>query len=93
MNFFIFEIHDQNSLEKPQLQTLKELSNPINHLLARYKWSWRLFNLHKSSPIRREVFNTFSKYALTYSDEYGGEESDNKKIVLLNAKNLISTNS
>ena len=93
LNFFIFEIYDQNSLDKPQLNTLKELSNPINHLLARYKWSWRLFNLHKSSPLRRDVFNTFSKYALTYSDEYSGKENDDKKIVLLNAKKLISDNS
>ena len=87
------EIYDQNSFNNAQLQTLKLLSNPIHHLLARYKWSWRLFNLHKSSPIRRDIFNIFSKYALTYSDEYSGKESDDKKIVLLNAKKLISDNS
>ena len=93
LNFFIFEINDQNSLNNAQLQTLKLLSNPIHHLLAKYKWSWRFFNLHKSSPIRRDIFNIFSKYALTYSDEYSGKESDDKKIVLLNAKKLISDNS
>ena len=90
LNFFIFEIHDQNLLEKPQLETLKVLSNPIYHLLARYKWSWRLFKLHKTSPVSRDIFNSFSKYALSYSDEYINYEKKERKIILSNAINLIS---
>ena len=90
LNFFIFEIHDQNLLEKPQLQTLKVLSNPIYHLLARYKWSWRLFKVHKTSPVSRDIFNSFSKYALSYSDEYINYEKKERKIILSNAINLMS---
>ena len=89
LNEFKFKIYN-NSLSDLKISNLKKLANPISHIFARYKWSWRLYNKYEKTIIDRESYNTFSRYALSFSNEYVGNDEDKKKVYLEKAVNLIA---
>lgn len=89
LNEFKYKIHN-NSLSNLEIRNLKSLANPISNIFARYKWSWRLYNKYEKTIIDRESYNTFSRYALSFSDEYVGNDEDKKKVYLEKAINLLA---
>ena len=90
LNEFEFKIYNK-SLSKLEISNLKILANPISNIFARYRWSWRLYNKYEKTTIDRETYNTFSKYALSFSDEYVGNDEARKKIYLEKAVNLLAS--
>ena len=89
LNEFKYKIYN-NSLSELEIRNLKKLANPISNIFARYKWSWRLYNKYEKTTIDRESYNTFSRYALSYSDEYVGNDKDKKKVYLEKAINFLA---
>ena len=89
LNEFEFKIYNYNALSELEISNLKKLANPISNIFARYKWSWRLFNKYKKKIIAREFYNSFSKYALSFSNEYSGNNEEMKKVYLEKAVNLL----
>ena len=89
LNEFKFKIYN-NSLSELEISNLKKLANPITNIFARYKWSWRLYNKYEKTIIDRDSYNTFSRYALSFSNEYVGNDEDKKKVYLEKAVNLLA---
>tara|TARA_B100000242_G_scaffold294037_1_gene274335 strand:+ start:337 stop:1374 length:1038 start_codon:yes stop_codon:yes gene_type:complete len=89
LNEFKFKIYN-NSLSELEIRNLKKLANPISNIFARYKWSWRLYKKYEKTIIDRESYNTFSRYALSFSNEYVGNDEDKKKVYLEKAVNLLA---
>ena len=54
-------------------------------------WSWRISNRRKHTTIPRESYVLFSKFALSFSDEYAGKDTNKKKVYLDKAVNLLNT--
>ena len=91
VNDFVFKIIEIYTLNESEINSLKKLAKPVNNLFARSNWSWRLSNRRKNTTIPREAYVLFSKYALSYSDEYAGKDKLKKKIYLDKAVNLLTT--
>ena len=91
LNEFEFKIYNNNSLSELEISNLKKLANPISNIFARYKWSWRLFNKYEKTVIDRESYNSFSRYALSFSNEYVGNDEDKKRVYLEKAVNLLAS--
>ena len=91
VNEFVFKIIETNSLNESEINSLKKLAQPLNNLFARSNWSWRISNSRKKTIIPREAYVSFSKFALSFSDEYAGKDKLKKKIYLDKAINLLTT--
>ena len=91
VNEFVFKIIETNSLNESEINSLKKLAQPLNTLFARSNWSWRISNSRKKTVIPREAYVSFSKFALSFSDEYAGKDKLKKKIYLDKAINSLTT--
>ena len=91
LNEFEFKIYNNNSLSELEISNLKKLANPISNIFARYKWSWRLFNKYEKTLIARELYISFSRYALSFSNEYVGNDEDKKRVYLEKAVSLLAS--
>ena len=91
VNEFVFKIIETNSLNESEVDSLKKLAQPVDNLFARSMWSWRISNRRKNTTIPRESYVLFSKFALSFSDEYAGKDTNKKKVYLDKAVNLLTT--
>ena len=91
VNEFVFKIIETNSLNESEINSLKKLAKPVNNLFARSNWSWRISNRRKYTTIPRKAYVLFSKFALSFSDEYSGKDRLKKKIYLDKAVKLLTT--
>ena len=90
-NEFVKELYLLNSFNKEQILIIKELEDPIINIFAKYKWSWRIFNYYNKTSFSRNIYNNFSLYALSHSDDFSEGNPQIKKNYLTKAFNLISS--
>lgn len=90
-NEFVKELYLLKSFNKDQIVIINELEDPIINIFAKYKWSWRIFNYYNNPSFSRNVYNDFSLYALSFSDDFSEGNPQIKKNYLTKAFNLISS--
>ena len=93
---FSFRLLEDNRVSslKNHLSGIKQLSNPIYQLLARYPWSWRVSSLGRRALYSRKQYQEFSKYALAFSklNRVKDHSSTSKEMLIDKACQLIIEN-